>query len=66
MIYLLVFIIVLLWLISPLIGMMASAMAPLVVSGLVVWGLGDIVLWATMVVMVAGVLSMADQSDQSD
>ena len=59
MIYLLVFIIVLLWLILPLIGMMA----PLVVSGLVVWGLGDIVLWATMVVMVAGVLSMADQSD---
>ena len=59
MIYLLVFIIILLWLILPLIGMMA----PLVVSGLVVWGLGDIVLWATMVVMVAGVLSMADQSD---
>ena len=62
MIYLLVFIIILLWLILPLIGMMA----PLVVSGLVVWGLGDTVLWATMVVMVAGVLSMADQSDQSD
>ena len=61
MIYL--FIIVLLWLILPLIGMMASAIAPLVVSGLVVWGLGDIVLWATMVVMVAGVISMADQSD---
>ena len=66
MIYLLVFIIVLLWLISPLIGIIASAIAPLALSSLVVWGLGDIVLWATMVVMVAGVLSMADQSDQSD
>jgi len=63
MIYLLVLIIILLWLISPLIGIIASAIAPLVVSSLVVWGLGDIVLWATMVVMVAGVLSMADQSD---